>query len=57
MAYVTLTNISVLDNPTSFLNPFQFEVTFECIHSLDDGTCPYSIIMEGGPFDTCVIVR
>lgn len=38
MAYVTLTNITVLDNPTAFTNPFQFEVTFECAHALEDGT-------------------
>ncbi|GLD95277.1 hypothetical protein PINS_up003921 [Pythium insidiosum] len=36
MAYVTLTNITVLDNPTAFTNPFQFEVTFECAHALED---------------------
>ncbi|EQC33456.1 histone chaperone ASF1 [Saprolegnia diclina VS20] len=36
MAYVTLTNITVLDNPTAFTNPFQFEVTFECAHPLED---------------------
>lgn len=35
MAYVTLTNITVLDNPTAFTNPFQFEVTFECAHPLE----------------------
>lgn len=26
----------VLDNPTSFTNPFQFEITFECLQELDD---------------------
>jgi len=26
----------VLDNPTCFLNPFQFEITFECLQELDD---------------------
>lgn len=36
MAYVTLTNITVLDNPTAFTNPFQFEVTFECAHALEE---------------------
>ena len=36
MAYVTLTNITVLDNPTAFTNPFQFEVTFDCAHPLED---------------------
>ncbi|EGZ17417.1 hypothetical protein PHYSODRAFT_354581 [Phytophthora sojae] len=35
MAYVTLTNITVLDNPTAFTNPFQFEVTFECAQPLE----------------------
>ena len=29
---------TVLDNPTCFLNPFQFEITFECLQELDDGT-------------------
>jgi len=37
MAFVNIQNIDVLDNPTSFLNPFQFEVTFECISELSDG--------------------
>nr|CCA20191.1 histone chaperone ASF1like protein putative [Albugo laibachii Nc14] len=36
MAFVTLTNITVLANPTAFTNPFQFEVTFECAHALED---------------------
>ncbi|KAF1334255.1 Histone chaperone asf1-like protein, partial [Globisporangium splendens] len=45
MAYVTLTNITVLDNPTAFTNPFQFEVTFECAHALED---------EGWPDAMCV---
>ncbi|CAI5702771.1 hypothetical protein KXD40_003134 [Peronospora effusa] len=35
MAYITLTNITVLDNPTAFTNPFQFEVTFECTQQLE----------------------
>ena len=26
----------VLDNPTLFRNPFQFEITFECLQDLDD---------------------
>ena len=37
MAAVNVTNVVVLDNPTAFTNPFQFEVTFECIQPLDDG--------------------
>lgn len=30
---------AVLDNPTNFLNPFQFEITFECLQELDEGMC------------------
>ena len=31
MALVSVINVSVLDNPTAFTNPFAFEITFECI--------------------------
>lgn len=34
MAKVNITNVVVLDNPSSFFNPFQFELTFECIEEL-----------------------
>lgn len=37
MAKVQLTNVAVLDNPTAFLNPFQFEITFECFEDLPNG--------------------
>lgn len=37
MSVVNILNIQVLDNPTKFLNPFQFEITFECISSLKEG--------------------
>ncbi|KAF4517945.1 hypothetical protein B566_EDAN005311 [Ephemera danica] len=36
MAKIHLTNVVVLDNPAPFLNPFQFEVTFECIEELKE---------------------
>ncbi|XP_063982292.1 histone chaperone asf1 [Diachasmimorpha longicaudata] len=36
MAKVQLANVAVLDNPSPFLNPFQFEVTFECIEELKE---------------------
>lgn len=39
MALVNVTNIVVLDNPTSFTNPFTFEVTFECLQALEAGEC------------------
>lgn len=37
MAKVQLANVTVLDNPTAFLNPFQFEITFDCLEDLADG--------------------
>jgi histone chaperone ASF1 len=37
MAKVQLCNVVVLDNPSPFLNPFQFEITFECIEELKEG--------------------
>jgi len=37
MALVNIINMAVLDNPTAFTNPFQFEVTFECLQELPDG--------------------
>ena len=38
MAKVTISNVVVKDNPCVFKNPFQFEITFECIENLNDGT-------------------
>jgi histone chaperone ASF1 len=29
--------VAVLDNPTAFLNPFQFEISYEWLVPLDDG--------------------
>lgn len=37
MAKVQLSNVVVLGNPSPFLNPFQFELTFECIEDLNEG--------------------
>ena len=37
MAKVQVTNVTVLDNPSPFQNPFQFEVTFECFEDLPEG--------------------
>lgn len=38
MALVNVLNVLVLDNPTAFSNPFQFEVTVECLQELPEGT-------------------
>jgi histone chaperone ASF1 len=34
MNVVNVTSINVLDNPCAFSNPFQFEITFECMQEL-----------------------
>ncbi|XP_046980035.1 histone chaperone ASF1 [Schistocerca americana] len=36
MAKVQVMNVVVLDNPSAFLNPFQFEITFECVEDLQE---------------------
>lgn len=39
MAKVQVLNVAVLDNPSPFGNPFQFEITFECMEDLAEGEC------------------
>ncbi|KAL4236982.1 ASF1 anti-silencing function 1 [Mactra antiquata] len=36
MAKVNIVNVMVLDNPSPFLNPFQFEITFEALEDLSE---------------------
>lgn len=36
MAKVHIVNVVVLDNPSPFFNPFQFEITFECVEDLQE---------------------
>ncbi|XP_060755180.1 histone chaperone asf1b-B isoform X2 [Neoarius graeffei] len=36
MAKVQVLNVAVLDNPSPFCNPFQFEITFECMEDLPE---------------------
>lgn len=36
MSAVNITNVTVLDNPAAFLNPFQFEISYECLIPLKD---------------------
>ena len=36
MASVNVNDIKVLDNPCSFLAPFRFQITFECVRALND---------------------
>ncbi|XP_061736552.1 histone chaperone asf1b-B [Nerophis ophidion] len=36
MAKVQVLKVAVLDNPSPFGNPFQFEITFECMENLSE---------------------
>lgn len=44
MAKVNICDVTVLDNPSPFKNPFQFEITFECLEDLKDGMCSFFIV-------------
>ena len=37
MALVNICDVTVLNNPTKFLEKFQFEITFECLEDLPQG--------------------
>ena len=37
MAAINVTSVNVLDNPSLFSNPLQFEVSYECLYDLNDG--------------------
>jgi len=37
MSVVSLLGVEVLNNPAKFGDPYQFEITFECLESLQKG--------------------
>ena len=37
MAAVNVTNVSILNNPSLFSQPLQFEIQYECVTNLADG--------------------
>lgn len=37
MSVVNILSVQVLDNPSKFTNPLQFEITFECLNELEQG--------------------
>lgn len=41
MTAINITAITVLDNPTLFVNPFQFEIQYECLQDLQHGECKW----------------
>jgi hypothetical protein len=54
MSAVNITNVTVLDNPAAFLNPFQFEISYECLTPLKDGTFSYLELRLLSQFDFCI---
>eukprot|EP00601_Ochromonadales_sp_CCMP2298_P020303 CAMPEP_0173296064 /NCGR_PEP_ID=MMETSP1143-20121109/14750_1 /TAXON_ID=483371 /ORGANISM="non described non described, Strain CCMP2298" /LENGTH=219 /DNA_ID=CAMNT_0014235869 /DNA_START=73 /DNA_END=729 /DNA_ORIENTATION=- len=51
MALVNIINVAVLDNPSSFTNPLQFEITFECLQELPDDL-EWKVIYVGNAEDS-----
>ncbi len=51
MAQVNVIQVTVLDNPTAFTNPFQFEITFECLQELRDDL-EWKVIYVGSAEDS-----
>jgi len=51
MALVNVVNMAVLDNPSQFLSPFSFEITFECLQPLDDDL-EWKVLYVGSAEDT-----
>ena len=37
MSAINVTSVEVLDNPTHFANPLQFEIQYECLYQLQHG--------------------
>ncbi|KAE8654981.1 hypothetical protein F3Y22_tig00117034pilonHSYRG00363 [Hibiscus syriacus] len=45
MSAVNITNVTVLDNPASFLSAFQFEISYECLTPLKDDKQLFSSVI------------
>lgn len=39
MTAISVTSVTVLDNPSKATNPLQFEIQYECLFPLEDGEC------------------
>ena len=50
MSAVSLTSITVLDNPTKITNPFQFDIVFECVSPLNEDL-EFKIVYVGSAED------
>jgi ASF1 like histone chaperone len=49
MSVVTLLGAKILNNPAKFSDPYQFEITFECLEPLQKGKSSQKLRAEYGP--------
>lgn len=47
MAAISVTSVTVLDNPSKATNPLQFEIQYECLFPLEDGELPRALARAG----------
>ena len=51
MAAINVTNVRVVNSPAPFTDPFQFEITFECLSSLQEDI-EWKIVYVGSSEDS-----
>lgn len=56
MSVVSLLGVNVLNNPAKFGDAYQFEITFECLESLEKGTERLTHLFAAVYLLTCAIV-
>jgi histone chaperone ASF1 len=54
MSVVSLLGVKIVNNPATFLAPYQFEITFECLEQLQKGKTRV-IVPERHPFANYII--
>jgi histone chaperone ASF1 len=43
MSVVSLLGVEVLNNPAKFVDPYEFEITFECLEPLQKGEFAFHV--------------
>ena len=54
MTAINITAINVLDNPTLFINPFQFEIQYECLQDLQHGESAVALLLASYLWRHCI---
>jgi hypothetical protein len=52
MSAINVTSVEVLDNPTQFGNPLQFEIQYECLYQLAHGEAAPFLLRRAISFPT-----